>query len=74
MYIAIAKYYLYPIIAASQKEEELFKVFYRYPFAEIREDKLYYMNMDGRLVAEEKGRIIKRYRKDTFVFFKSQNE
>ena len=74
MYITIARYYLYPIIVASQKEDELFKVFYKYPFAEIREDKLYYMDMNGKSVAGEEGRLIKKYRKDTFIFFKSRNE
>ena len=74
IYILMAKYYLYPITVTDQKEEELFKVFYKYPFAEIREDKLYYMSMDGKAVSGETGRVIKKYSKDTFIFFKVQNE
>src|SRR3990170_8109444 len=74
IYILMAKYYLYPITVTDQKEEELFKVFYKYPFAEIREDKLYYMSMDGKSVSGETGRVIKKYSGDTFIFFKAKNE
>jgi len=73
-YVLMAKYYLYPVTVTVQKEEELFKVFYKYPFAEIREDKLNYMSLDGKTVSGETGRVIKKYSRDTFIFFKAQNE
>lgn len=74
IYMLIAKYYLYPITVTVQKEEYPFKVFYKYPFAETRGDTLNYMSLDGKSVSGENGRTIKKFRKDTFIFFKAKNE
>lgn len=74
IYLLMAKYHLYPISVSAHNEEELFKVFYKYPFVEIIEDKLNYLSLDGKAVSGEDGRIIKKYSKDTFIFFKAGNE
>lgn len=72
LYITQANYYLYPT-AAYQKRQELFKIFYKYPFAEVRGRELYYMDLDGEN-RSGKGMIIKRWDKNSFIFLESQNE
>ncbi len=72
LYVDLTSYHLYPT-AVYQKSQGLFKVFYKYPFAETRGDTLYYMDMEGENRAV-KGRLIKRWDKNSFLFLQSSNE